>query len=148
LEWLQTLHEGSHGNSDLVAHFFRRSFGLLCEGGVFGLIATNTIGQGDTRETGLATIIATGGSITRATRRLKWPGEAAVIVSVVHVVNGEAQLQELDGRPVRRISALLEKDPKNGEPIKPFLGGDEVTTSPTHVHSRRCKRFTFPRCGG
>ena len=29
LPWLQTLHEGAHGNADLVAHFFRRAFGLL-----------------------------------------------------------------------------------------------------------------------
>ena len=29
LHWLQTLHEGAHGNADLVAHFFRRAFGLL-----------------------------------------------------------------------------------------------------------------------
>ena len=28
LPWLQTLHEGAHGNADLVAHFFRRAFGL------------------------------------------------------------------------------------------------------------------------
>ena len=58
LPWLQTLHEGAHGNADLVAHFFRRAFGLLRQGGVFGLIATNTIGQGDTRASGLTTIIA------------------------------------------------------------------------------------------
>ena len=36
LPWLQTLHEGAHGNADLVAHFFRRAFGLLRQGGVFG----------------------------------------------------------------------------------------------------------------
>ena len=29
LAWLQCLHEGAHGNADLVAHFFRRSFDLL-----------------------------------------------------------------------------------------------------------------------
>jgi N-6 DNA Methylase len=90
LPWLQTLHEGAHGNADLVAHFFRRAFGLLRQGGVFGLIATNTIGQGDTRASGLTTIIADGGAILRARRRLKWPGEAAVVVSVVHVVKGKA----------------------------------------------------------
>jgi hypothetical protein len=90
LPWLQTLHEGAHGNADLVAHFFRRAFGLLRSGGVFGLIATNTIGQGDTRASGLATILAQGGAILRARRRLKWPGEAAVVVSVVHVVKGVA----------------------------------------------------------
>ena len=32
LDWLQTLHEGAHGNADLVAHFFRRAFGLLRHG--------------------------------------------------------------------------------------------------------------------
>ena len=59
LPWLQTLHEGAHGNADLVAHFFRRAFALLREGGAFGLIATNTIGQGDTRETGLERLLST-----------------------------------------------------------------------------------------
>jgi N-6 DNA Methylase len=107
LPWLQTLHEGAHGNADLVAHFFRRAFGLLRQGGVFGLIATNTIGQGDTRATGLTKIIADGGAISRATRRLKWPGEAAVVVSVVHVVKGTVTLSVLDTKPVRRISAYL-----------------------------------------
>lgn len=107
LPWLQTLHEGAHGNADLVAHFFRRAFGLLRQGGVFGLIATNTIGQGDTRDTGLAAIIGEGGVITRATRRLKWPGEAAVVVSVVHVGKGAVPSLILDGRPARRISAYL-----------------------------------------
>ena len=107
LPWLQTLHEGAHGNADLVAHFFRRAFGLLRQGGVFGLIATNTIGQGDTRASGLTRIIADGGAISRATRRLKWPGEAAVVVSVVHIVKGEAASPVLDMRPVHRISAYL-----------------------------------------
>ncbi|MFT3879464.1 MAG: N-6 DNA methylase [Gemmatales bacterium] len=46
-DWLKALHEESHGNADLVAHFFRRAFQLLRVGGTFGLIATNTIAQGD-----------------------------------------------------------------------------------------------------
>src|SRR5439155_12349098 len=53
LDWLKTLHDESHGNADLVAHFFRRAFNLIRHQGAFGLIATNTIGQGDTRSTGL-----------------------------------------------------------------------------------------------
>jgi len=188
LPWLQTLHERAHGNADLVAHFFRRAFGLLRHAGVFGLIATNTIGQGDTRDTGLAAIIAEGGAIARATRRLKWPGEAAVVVSVVHLVKGAAQSPSLDGRQVRRISAylvegdldraperlaenarrafigsyilgagftfddisaakgesesldemraLVAKDQRNAERIFPYIGGEEVNTSPTHAHHR------------
>jgi hypothetical protein len=107
LPWLQALHEGAHGNSDLVAHFFRRTFGLLREGGVAGLIATNTIGQGDTRASGLTYILGHGGSVLRAQRRLKWPGEAAVVVSVVHLIKETAAEPVLDGQPVSRISAYL-----------------------------------------
>ncbi len=107
LDWLQTLHAGAHGNADLVAHFFRRAFGLLKKGGCAGLIATNTLSQGDTRSTGLEAILKAGGSIARALRRLPWPGEAAVVVSVVHVIRGMKFRAILDGRPVTRVSAYL-----------------------------------------
>jgi hypothetical protein len=197
LPWLQTLHEGAHGNADLVAHFFRRAFGLLRGGGCFGLIATNTIGQGDTRSTGLAAIIGENGAVARAIRRLKWPGEAAVVVSVVHVRKGAVRTPILDGRPARRISAylvegdldraparlaanarkafigsyvlgmgftfddaaaakgeaeslatmraLIAKNKRNAERIFPYIGGEEVNTSPTHAHHRYVIDFAdFP----
>jgi hypothetical protein len=86
LDWLKALHHGAHGNADLVAHFFRRAFTLLRNRGCFGLIATNTVRQGDTRETGLRSILAAGGTIIAARQRLTWPGAAAVVVSVVHVI--------------------------------------------------------------
>nr|WP_015063332.1 DNA methyltransferase [Paracoccus marcusii]AFQ90331.1 hypothetical protein [Paracoccus marcusii] len=217
IPWLQLLHTEAHGNADLVAHFFRRAYGMLREGGTFGLIATNTIGQGDTRASALRPILRSqvppepgaggerayavlladptrgGGTILRATKRLKWPGEAAVVVSVVHVrkalVSGRwSECAVLDGREVDRISAylveggfddspavladnaekafqgsvllgmgftfddaaaakgeaesvaemerLIAKDSCNAERIKPFLGGEEVNTSPTHAHDR------------
>ena len=106
--WLKQLHAQSHGNADLVAHFFRRAYGLLREGGSFGLIATNTIAQGDTRSTGLRWICNNGGEIYHAQRRLKWPGEAAVVVSVVHILKGTLTgSRRLDGREVEAISAFL-----------------------------------------
>ncbi len=116
LDWLKELHAESHGNADLVAHFFRRAFTLLRREGCFGLIATNTIGQGDTRSTGLRWICTHDGVIYRARKRLKWPGVAAVVVSVVHVTKSSPRLRagegpglraELDGRPVERITAYL-----------------------------------------
>ncbi len=107
-DWLKQVHEGSHGNSDLAAHFFRRAFDLLRDGGTFGLVATNTISQGDTRSTGLRWICQHRGEVYRAQRRLKWPGEAAVVVSVVHVAKGAYSGQRtLDGRPVPTITAFL-----------------------------------------
>jgi hypothetical protein len=71
--------------------FFRRSFTILRNGGALGLIATNTIAQGDTRSTGLrfvcnnGGISNNGGIIYNATRRYKWSGLAAVVVSLVHI---------------------------------------------------------------
>jgi hypothetical protein len=107
-DWLKQIHEESHGNADLVAHFFRRAFNLLREGGTFGLIATKTIAQGDTRSTGLRWMCMHGGEIFAARKRYKWPGLAAVVVSVVHVIKGKfAGPKRLDGRNVEVISAFL-----------------------------------------
>ena len=117
LDWLKELHEESHGNADVVAHFYRRSFNLLRKDGAFGLIATNTIGQGDTRSTGLRWICTHGGEIYNARKRLKWPGRAAVVVSVVHVVNGAwSHKRLLDGRPVDTITAYLFHAGSNEDP--------------------------------
>lgn len=130
VDWLKTLHAASHGNADLVAHFFRRAFDLLRRDGAFGLIATNTIGQGDTRSTGLRWICTHGGTIYEARRRAKWPGQAAVIVSVVNLVKGELPAPfTLDGRAVPRITAYLFHAGGDDDPIvlqanqgKSFIG--------------------------
>jgi hypothetical protein len=108
LDWFKQLHPESHGNADLVAHFFRRCFSLLRPGGSLGLIATNTIAQGDTRSTGLRWICLNGGTIYAARKRYKWPGVAAVVVSVVHMFNGGyAGVKRLEKRLVDQITALL-----------------------------------------
>jgi hypothetical protein len=107
LDWLVTIHSTAHGNGDLVVHFFRNAFQMLREGGVFGLIATNTIGQGDSRSSGLEQILSSGGTVAQAVRRMKWPGDAGVTVSVVHISKGPVSSPILDGRTVTRISAYL-----------------------------------------
>ena len=118
-DWLKTLHEGSHGNADLVAHFYRRAFNLVRDGGALGLIATNTIAQGDTRSSGLRRICEYGGEIYRATRRVKWPGEAAVVVSVLHIVRGGyAGGKVLDGANVGTITAFLFHQGGHADPAR------------------------------
>jgi len=108
LDWLKILHEQSHGNADLVAQFYRHAFILLRPDGCFGLIATNTIGQGDTRTTGLRWICTHGGTIYAARKRTKWPGQAAVVVSVVWVARATLVGPfDLDGRQAPIITAYL-----------------------------------------
>ena len=107
-EWLCEIHDDASGGADLVAHFYRRAFNLLRQGGAFGLIATNTIAQGDTRATGLRWIRHHDGTIFAARKRIKWPGQAAVVVSVVHVHKGAFTGPfDLDGRRVDLITAFL-----------------------------------------
>ncbi|MCY1062775.1 DNA methyltransferase [Nannocystis sp. SCPEA4] len=108
LDWLKTIHEKSHGNSDIVAHFFRRAFLLLNHRGCLGFVATNTISQGDTRETGLEWICLHGGQIYEVTRRLAWPGAAAVVVSIIHLQRGDyVGIRLLNEKETKIITAFL-----------------------------------------
>lgn len=181
LNWLLASHPNAHGNADLSAHFFRRSAALLGAHGTIGLIATNTIGQGDTRSTGLQYLVAHDFSIVAATVDLPWPGEAAVTVSVVTLAKGAAagdKRCELDGQLVTAIDSrlqakrersdpaslaanrmivvslgsridgegflldeqehfnFLQMDPRNRERIRPYMGGQELNTSPTQKADR------------
>jgi hypothetical protein len=116
-KWLLATNEESHGNADVVAFFYRRAFEKLRTDGAFGLIATNTIAQGDTRGTGLRHICTHDGTIFNARRRVKWPGMAAVIVSVVHVKKGVVCGPfRLDDREAARITAFLFHDGGNDDP--------------------------------
>jgi len=176
--WLQAIHSGAHGNADLSAHFFRRCFTLSGASACAGLVATNTISQGDTRASGLQPIILAGGLIYDATRSMPWPGLANVAVSVVHIAKGvKTSSSRLDGQRAPVINtrlrakperqdpvvlkanenlsfqgsivlgmgftltpeerdALLKKDKRNGERIFPYVGGEDVNTSPTQTFDR------------
>ncbi len=106
--WLRSRWPPAGGKCDLVAFFFRMAFELLRDSRCFGLVATNTISQGDTRAAGLAEIRRRDGSIYSARKRVQWPGKAAVVVSVVHVQKGSSvAIRTLDAKPVAQITAYL-----------------------------------------
>lgn len=106
--YLSATYQPAGNLCDIVAYFFRKAFTLLREGGTFGLLATNTIAQGDTREGGLLQIRTAGGLIYNAVKRFKWPGQAAVVVSIVHVQRGGSSAgAALNGKPVEKITAHL-----------------------------------------
>ncbi|WP_175794799.1 Eco57I restriction-modification methylase domain-containing protein [Burkholderia ambifaria] len=97
-----------NGNADLCTHFFRAAFDRLKKEGRMGLLATNTISQGDTRESGLAVILGDGGSIYRATTSAHWPGVAAVVVSIVWILKSKLHAASiLDGVEVDGIDSFL-----------------------------------------
>ncbi len=106
--FLAAIHPPASKNTDLVAHFFRRAFGLLRDGGAFGLLAVNTIAEGDTRQGGLEWMTRNGAAIYAAYPNEPWPGKAAVVTSRVHVHKGNwAGEYRLSGRMVSFVSAFL-----------------------------------------
>jgi hypothetical protein len=129
-DYLLHLHETSNAKADITAHFFRRCFHLLRNLGSVGLITTNSIAQGATRESGLTWMCTHDGSIYEASRRVPWPGRASVIVSIIHMKKGGSPTQRiLDGKPVNTISAFLFDSALNAAPhrlranmSKAFLG--------------------------
>ena len=105
VKWLAS---GKRGSADLCAYFFLRAKEMLRQGGQFGLLATNTIAQGDTREVGLEQLTANGCTIPRAVSSRKWPGMATVEVAHVWVRRGEWQgTFVLNEHPANAITALL-----------------------------------------
>ena len=184
--FLTETYSGAGHLCDLVAYFFRRAFDLLRSGGTLGLVATNSIAQGDTRHGGLSFICQNGGTIIAAIRRLKWPGQAAVMVSVIHIRRGTTTPPYLlDGKSVDHISAylfakgsdddparlasmnplfsqgtnirspgfligdageattsaemdaILESHPQCRSRVVPYIGGEEINSSPTQAPKRR-----------
>ncbi len=76
---------GRRGSADLVAYFFIRVNSIVTNSGFFGLIAVNTISEGNTREIGLDSILGVGSVIYRTNPNVVWAGEANVVTSSVFV---------------------------------------------------------------
>ena len=112
-EWfVHALANGTAGNADLVAYFFLRAFSLLNGRGTVGLIATNTVAQGDTREVGLDRMVDSGFTITRAIQSRSWPSQSANLEFAAVWGTRDAVSPRTatvcDDAPVARISSLLE----------------------------------------
>jgi len=76
------------GQADLCTYFFLRASQLVREDGQCGLLATNTIAQGDSREVGLDQMVKAGWTIVRAVPSRKWPGAASLEVAQLWLRHG------------------------------------------------------------
>jgi hypothetical protein len=100
--------DGQRGSADLCSYFFLNAGNLLAKKGNFGLVATNTIAQGDTREVGLDQLVAQGYTIPRAVPSRPWPRTAALEVAYVWLHKGKWQQKfVLNEHPVDGITAFL-----------------------------------------
>jgi hypothetical protein len=115
---LARIAHGKKGSADLCAYFFLRALGITKQGGTVGLLATNTISEGDTREVGLDQLLKPEGegpptaTAYRAVKSIKWPSKSANLeVAKVWMRKGEfAGPKFLNSVVVQTISPMLDDE--------------------------------------
>jgi hypothetical protein len=120
-DWLVSAYPGSGGKADLCAFFVRLIHVLSSEHGTVGIVATNSIAQGDSRRSGLARIVECGAQIVHADTSIAWARSAGVTVSTINWVNGlqaspKPARARLDGRLVTSINSRLRAGRERDEP--------------------------------
>ena len=109
---------GKRGSADLCSYFLLRNLALAPQGRT-GIIATNTIAQGDTREVGLDQVEDRGWTIYRAVKSQVWPGSASVHVSLVWAGHTGEDEQPILGE-VRVPGVTPSLDPRSRVSGNPF----------------------------
>ncbi|MDQ0284120.1 Eco57I restriction-modification methylase domain-containing protein [Rhodococcoides fascians] len=98
--------------ADLVAWMVLRAVSLINDRGVCGLIGTNSLGQGDTREVGLDVVERAGLTLYAATKSEDWPTGGAnleyCIVWISSITPSSESVRRLDGKSVAAITPSLD----------------------------------------
>jgi hypothetical protein len=111
----------ARGSADLVAYFLLLAHRAIGKRGQSGLIATNTLAQGDTREVGLDQLVASGVTIRKAIKSKPWPSKGAALeycaIWSSKPIPGKHSSKIIDGTTVQRISSSLEPESRtSGNP--------------------------------
>ncbi len=117
---VQHVANGRRGNADLSAYFCLIFSRLLRERRLIGMLASNTLPQGETRRVCLNQILENGYTISRAVKSLHWPGRANLEVSIVWIFHGAWKGKViLDGKSTDCITSALEPAGDiTGEPFR------------------------------
>lgn len=108
---------GASNRCDLSGYFLRRIYNLLNINSFLGLIATNSISEGDTRIGGLERVLIENGEINYASKSINWPGEAAVVISLFTITKNNTSLPVyLKEKKVEKINSFLEAGEVNLNP--------------------------------
>ncbi|MEU4282359.1 Eco57I restriction-modification methylase domain-containing protein [Nocardiopsis dassonvillei] len=126
---VETIANHAKGNSDLVGYFVLQAHRLLNKKGQAGLISTNTLSQGDTREVSLDQLAKSGVEIYRAHSGNPWPSKSAALeycaiwTSKTPISSKARRL--LDGSPVKTITPRLQAGSRaTGNPQRLFSNSE------------------------
>ncbi|WP_306369524.1 Eco57I restriction-modification methylase domain-containing protein [Nocardiopsis sp. CC223A] len=100
----------SGGRADLVSYFILNAHRIANKNGQVGVIATNTLAQGDSREVCLDQILNSGTLIRKAKKSEKWPTKASVEYCAVWLTKASMSPHSeslLDGERAPGITSSL-----------------------------------------
>ena len=121
------------GNADLCSYFLLRDLSIAPHGRV-GIIATNTIAQGDTREVGLDQAVDMGWAVYRAEKSQRWPGTASLEVSLLWAGHpGERRARILDGQSSGGHNTITRSTSRGFAVIR--TGSPRTQASPSRARS-------------
>jgi len=111
---------GNRGSSDLCGYFFLKASLLLNHNGILGLIATNTIAQGVTREIALESVVKNKFHIYQAIQSMRWPGSANLYISIIWMTKKPWMgTYLLDDKKVKGVTPFLtETSASDGNPFQ------------------------------
>ena len=146
---------GERASCDLVAYIFRRVFELLGKNSPMGLIAVNTIAEGETRQIGLDNILARQGVIYSAHPGDIWPGTANVVTSRVLIWKGgwHGKLLIGDRKVVHISTSLTERETLDIQKLNASQGlvfqgvivlGDGFVLHHTQEELIKNSKFVYP----
>ena len=136
LDHLKLNHPNNSGSADLCAYFIRQAINLLSKNGAFGLILSDVVSQGDSRDVGLGYVLQNGSDIFYAIKSMDWPGsDAGVKIAIVCAsklnFHGE---KLLNGQGTTRINSSLSSG--SDIDIKPLKNNQEICYSGHYLGSR------------
>jgi hypothetical protein len=117
---------GQSDRADLCAHFVLRIRELLRDVSHCGLVCTNTMAEGDSREFAFGDLATDEFAISRALPSFKWPGTANLQVALIWIYHGAWMGRHVIGNSeVVGITAhLTETGEVSGEPQRLVANGD------------------------
>jgi hypothetical protein len=129
----------SHGvsktNTDLVAFFLMRCSALVRHEGLLGIVATNSLAQGDTRAVGIDQLVASNWNVNRAVKSRAWPAKGATLeYCAIWMSRISVHPAVLDGATVSGITASLSVKSRSSSLVRQIVQGGRLSFIGHHVN--------------
>ncbi|MEV7014203.1 DNA methyltransferase [Streptomyces sp. NPDC093991] len=123
---------------DLVGYFTLRAHQVLSSVGQLGIVATNTLAQGDTREVSLDQILRRGAEIRQAVKSARWPSKSAVLEYCAVWISASPLAENaprvLGGKSTPNgISSSLNPNSRTSNHVEPLIAGQGIAHVGSYV---------------